>query len=99
MNLAGLPAQVVTRAYHLWALRAPDAVRRVAANWALHAIGGENSVRLGFLTDTSGRLAEFEHTDDYLSIAATRRTVAELDPHSSCSAPPGASVCSSSTGR
>lgn len=33
--------------------------RRVAANWALHALRGETSVRLGFLTDTSGRLAEF----------------------------------------
>lgn len=72
IDLAGLPAQVVTRGYHLWALRAPDAVARVATNWALHGVGGDNAVRLGFFTDTSGRLAEFEHTDDYLTPAEVR---------------------------
>jgi NADH:ubiquinone reductase (H+-translocating) len=75
IGLAGLPAQVVTRGYHLWALRAPDAVARVATNWALHGVGGNNAVRLGFFTDTSGRLAEFEHTDDYLSPAEVRAAV------------------------
>lgn len=67
IDLSGLPAQVVTRAYHLWALRAPDAVARVAVNWVLHGAGGTNSVRLGFLAGSSGRLAEFEPTDDYLT--------------------------------
>jgi NADH dehydrogenase len=67
IDLAGLPAQVVTRGYHLWALRAPNAVARVAANWAVHGVGGDDSVRLGFHTDSSGRLAEFEHTDEYLT--------------------------------
>ena len=67
VSVSGMPAQVLARGYHLWALRAPDAVRRVATNWALHRLGGDSSVRLGFLTGSSGRLAEFEHTDDYLS--------------------------------
>jgi NADH dehydrogenase len=67
VDLTGLPAQFVTRGYHLAALGTPAAMARVAGNWALHGVGGANAVRLGFLTDTSGRLAEFEQTDDYLT--------------------------------
>jgi NADH dehydrogenase len=73
--LAGLPAQAVTRGYHLWALRAPGAVARVATNWALHAAGMSNAVRLGFLGGSTGRLAEFEHTDDYLTPEQVRAAV------------------------
>ena len=36
------------------------AVARVATSWALRAVEGQNPVRLGFLTDRSGRLGEFE---------------------------------------
>jgi NADH:ubiquinone reductase (H+-translocating) len=75
IDLAGLPAQVVTRGYHLWALRAPDAVARVATNWALHGVGGTNAVRLGFLGGATGRLADFEHTDDYLTPEQVRAVV------------------------
>jgi len=41
-----------------------------------HGVGGENAVRMGFLADSSGRLAEFEHTDDYLT-GPQAREVAE----------------------
>jgi NADH dehydrogenase len=75
IDLRGLPAQIVTRGYHLWALRAPDAVVRVATNWALHGVGGTNAVRLGFLGERTGRLAEFEHTDDYLTPEQVREVV------------------------
>ncbi len=75
IGLAGLPAQVVTRGYHLWALRAPGAVARVAVNWALHAAGMSNAVRLGFLGGSTGRLAEFEHIDDYLTPEQVREVV------------------------
>lgn len=67
IDLSGLPAQAVTRGYHLWALRDPGAVARVATNWALHGLGRSNAVRLGFLGGSTGRLAEFEHIDDYLT--------------------------------
>ena len=76
IGLAGAPAAAVTRGYHLWALGSPTAIARVASNWALHAVQGENTVRLGFLTGSSGRLAEFEHTDDYLDPAQVRAAVA-----------------------
>jgi NADH:ubiquinone reductase (H+-translocating) len=75
IDLAGLPAQAVTRGYHLWALRAPGAVTRVATNWVLHAAGMSNAVRLGFLGSSTGRLAEFEHTDDYLTPEQVRAVV------------------------
>ncbi|MCD2191093.1 NAD(P)/FAD-dependent oxidoreductase [Actinomycetospora soli] len=72
VDLAGLPAQAVTRGYHLWALRSPGAVARVATNWALHGLGASHAVRMGFLTGASGRLAEFEQTDDYLTADQAR---------------------------
>ncbi|NMO89135.1 FAD-dependent oxidoreductase [Actinomycetospora sp. TBRC 11914] len=75
VDLSGRPAQVVTRGYHLAAMGAPVAMARVAGNWALHAATGNSSVRLGFLTRSSGRLAEFEHTDDYLTPEQARRAV------------------------
>ncbi|GLZ54085.1 FAD-dependent oxidoreductase [Actinomycetospora sp. NBRC 106378] len=74
--LAGLPAQAVTRGYHLWALRSPGAVARVATNWALHGLGASHAVRMGFLTNASGRLAEFEQTDDYLTLDQARAAAA-----------------------
>ncbi|WP_433783827.1 NAD(P)/FAD-dependent oxidoreductase [Actinomycetospora sp. CA-101289] len=76
IGLAGAPAAAVTRGYHLWALGAPTAMARVAGNWALRSVQGESTVRLGFLTGSSGRLAEFEHTDDYLEPAQVRAAVA-----------------------
>lgn len=72
VNLTGRPAQLVTRGYHLWALRAPKPVIRAATNWVLHGLGSENPVRLGFLTGSSGRLAEFEHTHHYLTVEQAR---------------------------
>ena len=35
-------------------------------------------MRLGFLTDRSGRLGEFEHTDDYLDAAEVRAAIAAV---------------------
>lgn len=78
IDLSGIPGAAVTRAYHLWALHAPAAMTRVATNWALGALHGASAVRLGFLHGTSGRLAEFEHTDDYLDVEATRAAIAAL---------------------
>ena len=72
VDLTGIPAAAVTRGYHLLALGAPDAAARVAANWALHGVGGDSAVRLG-LSSASGRLEEFEHTDDYLTPERARR--------------------------
>jgi NADH:ubiquinone reductase (H+-translocating) len=64
--LTGRPAQLVTCGYHLMSMGAPDSMRRVAANWLLHAIGGHSPVRLGFKEGATGLLADFEATDDYV---------------------------------
>lgn len=76
VGLSGSVAAALTRGYHLWALRAPAAVTRVATNWVLGAVQGRNTVRLGFLTGASGRLAEFEHIDDYLDPEQARDAIA-----------------------
>ncbi|MHC1562096.1 NAD(P)/FAD-dependent oxidoreductase [Actinomycetospora sp. C-140] len=78
IDLSGGVAAAVTKAYHLWAIRAPATMTRVASNWVLGALHGASAVRLGFLTGASGRLAEFEHTDDYLDPAQVREAIARL---------------------
>ncbi|MFE4815675.1 NAD(P)/FAD-dependent oxidoreductase [Streptomyces sp. NPDC056704] len=67
IGLKGVPAQVVARGYHLYALRTGSARFRTAANWFLHAVAGDDFVRTGFLADRKGTLREFEHTDTYLT--------------------------------
>ena len=79
VDLSGWPAQVVTRGYHLAAMGAPATMARVAGNWALHAASGSSPVRLGFATRSSGRLAEFEHTDDYLTPEQAARVAEQGD--------------------
>ncbi|MGH3628662.1 MAG: NAD(P)/FAD-dependent oxidoreductase, partial [Sciscionella sp.] len=67
ITLSGLPAQVVTRAYHLAAL--PTFSRRaiVGADWLLHAVAGDPLVRLGFLSSRTGTLIDLENTEQYLN--------------------------------
>lgn len=71
--LSGLAAQAVTLGYHLYALQRGATRARVAAGWLLHATtGGPELVRLGFLAQREGTLADFEHTDASLSPDETR---------------------------
>ncbi|MGW7519635.1 NAD(P)/FAD-dependent oxidoreductase [Streptomyces sp. NPDC054796] len=65
-ELAGLPAQFVTRGYHIAALRTAPARFRTAANWVLNAATGDDFVRTGFLARRPGTLEDFERTDSYL---------------------------------
>ncbi|MFF7886695.1 NAD(P)/FAD-dependent oxidoreductase [Streptomyces sp. NPDC020794] len=67
IGLKGVPAQVVARGYHLYALRTGTARIRTATNWFLNAVAGDDFVRTGFLADRKGTLREFEHTDRYLT--------------------------------
>jgi NADH dehydrogenase len=66
-ELRGLPAQLITRGYHLATLPSIRARARVAANWGLHAFAGDDFVRLGFLASSTGSLSDFEHTHAYLT--------------------------------
>ncbi|EHR61051.1 NAD(P)/FAD-dependent oxidoreductase [Saccharomonospora cyanea] len=65
--LTGLPAQAVTRGYHMVALHTSVARARVLTNWVLNATSGDDYVRMGFLANQPATLRELEHTDAYLS--------------------------------
>ncbi|MFE2561963.1 NAD(P)/FAD-dependent oxidoreductase [Streptomyces sp. NPDC059352] len=67
VELHGMPAQAVARAYHWSALRTNVAKTRVMTNWLLNAVAGDDFVRTGFLASKSGTLRDFERTDVYLT--------------------------------
>ncbi|WP_151480546.1 NAD(P)/FAD-dependent oxidoreductase [Streptomyces albicerus] len=67
VELHGLPALVVARGYHWSALRTNVAKVRVATNWALNTVGGDDFVRTGLLSRTSATLRDFEHSSAYLT--------------------------------
>jgi NADH dehydrogenase len=75
IELRGLPAQVVARGYHWSALRTNVAKVRVATNWTLNALAGDDFVRTGFQARKPATLKDFEYTDSYLSPEQVRDRV------------------------
>ncbi|MRH89317.1 NAD(P)/FAD-dependent oxidoreductase [Nocardia sp. SYP-A9097] len=67
IGLRGAPAQLVTRGYHLLATRTFAARSRIALNWALHSVAGDDFVRLGISDGAPHTIGDFERTGDYLS--------------------------------
>lgn len=67
LELKGMPAQAVTRGYHLFALPLMRTRARVVANWILHLFGGDDFIRIGFLADRKATVDEFEGTTSYLT--------------------------------
>ena len=67
IELSGLPAQAVTRAYHLMALRTMVARFRTVANWGLNAVTGDDFLRTGFVSRRPATLRDMEATDAYLT--------------------------------
>jgi NADH dehydrogenase len=67
IELRGLPAQFAARGYHWAALRTNVAKVRVATNWTLNALAGDDFVRTGFQARKPATLKDFEYTDSYLS--------------------------------
>ncbi|WP_433410447.1 NAD(P)/FAD-dependent oxidoreductase [Saccharomonospora azurea] len=67
VSLKGLPAQTVTRGYHMLALHTRVAKARVLTNWLLNATAGDDYVRMGFLANQPATLRHLERTDAYLS--------------------------------
>ncbi|MFF7178363.1 FAD-dependent oxidoreductase [Streptomyces sp. NPDC008121] len=78
IELHGMPAQAVARAYHWSALRTNVAKTRVMTNWLLNAIAGDDFVRTGFLASKAGTLRDFEYTDAYLTPDQVRAHTASL---------------------
>lgn len=56
LPLTGLPAKVVTKAYHLYALPAAGNRLRVAADWALNLVSRPIAAQLGLVAPAAGRL-------------------------------------------
>lgn len=77
LNLHGLPAQVVSRGYHLSALPSMRARSKAAASWVTHAALGEDYVRVGDDAGT-GTLGELRAEARYLSADEARALADEL---------------------
>ncbi|MFE1230667.1 NAD(P)/FAD-dependent oxidoreductase [Streptomyces sp. NPDC058745] len=75
VELRGLPAQIVARGYHWSALRTGVAKARVATNWLLNAVAGDDFVRTGFQARKPAKLKDFEYTDSYLTPDQVREHV------------------------
>ncbi|TDD95855.1 NAD(P)/FAD-dependent oxidoreductase [Actinomadura rubrisoli] len=62
VELTGVPAQLVTRGYHLLTTPSVQARARVAGDWLLHAVAGDDLIRLGLFDTRTGSLADLEHS-------------------------------------
>lgn len=78
-NLTGLPAQLVTRGYHLAALPSVRTRAKASADWLIHAGLGEDFVRVGLLDTAPTGLGE---QVDYLSADQARAVAPGLPPTS-----------------
>ncbi|MFR9798425.1 NAD(P)/FAD-dependent oxidoreductase [Streptomyces sp. MS06] len=80
VELHGLPAQFAARGYHWWAMRTNVAKVRVATNWTLNAVAGDDFVRTGFQARRPAKLKDFEYTHTYLAPEQVRAHVEEGRP-------------------
>ncbi|MFD4975703.1 NAD(P)/FAD-dependent oxidoreductase [Streptomyces sp. NPDC058424] len=80
LELRGVPAQAVARGYHLGALRTNVAKTRVAINWLLNAVAGDDFVRTGFQARKPAKLKDFEYTDRYMTPEQVREHVEGARP-------------------
>jgi NADH dehydrogenase len=62
LPLTGLPAKVVTKAYHLYALPGAANRLRVAADWALNLVSRPIAAQLGLVDRAAARLDREAHT-------------------------------------
>ncbi|NYJ06017.1 NAD(P)/FAD-dependent oxidoreductase [Petropleomorpha daqingensis] len=60
LSLTGLPAKVVTKAYHLYALPTAGNRLRVAADWAINTVSRPIAAQLGLVDPARGRLGAAE---------------------------------------
>lgn len=84
VELSGLPAQLVTRGYHLAALRTGNARLRTATSWLLDATTGNDLFRTGYLSGRHATLAGFEHTGDYPTPERVRELAADSSVPGEC---------------
>ncbi|MYR57439.1 NAD(P)/FAD-dependent oxidoreductase, partial [Streptomyces sp. SID625] len=68
------------RGYHLGALRTNVAKVRVATNWLLNAVAGDDFVRTGFQARKPAKLKDFEYTDAYMTAQQVQEYVEKTRP-------------------
>lgn len=66
VGLRGIPAQFVARSYHLMALRTVVARARVAFDWGVHGLFGDDFLRIGYGDYDQHTIGGFEQTGCYL---------------------------------
>jgi NADH dehydrogenase len=74
--LTGIPAKIVTKGYHLFALPAPANRLRVAADWAVNLISRPIAAQVGLVDPAAARLNAEE-----LEGAAGSETAPDGDGH------------------
>lgn len=77
-NLHGLPAQIVTRGYHIGALPSLRARGKVAIDWLEPACLGDDFVRVGLGASTDGTLGAIDAQVAYLTAAEAKAAARDL---------------------
>ncbi|MFF0613687.1 NAD(P)/FAD-dependent oxidoreductase [Nocardia tengchongensis] len=78
IGLRGVPAQFVARGYHLMALRTIVARARVAFDWTVHGLGGDDFLRIGYGDHQVHTIGGFEQSGCYLPADEVPRVVKSL---------------------
>jgi NADH dehydrogenase len=71
ISLTGLPAKVVTKAYHLYALPSAGNRLRVVGDWAINLVSRPIAVQLGLVAPAAGRLDAEDRTRARVSEAGS----------------------------
>lgn len=77
-NLHGLPAQIVTRGYHLGALPSLRSRSKAITDWLAHAVLGDDFVRIGLCDTQDGTLDAVDTQINYLTAEETREVIGSL---------------------
>ncbi|MGV9833485.1 NAD(P)/FAD-dependent oxidoreductase [Nocardia niigatensis] len=81
IGLRGIPAQFVARSYHLMALRTVVARARVAFDWTVHGLSGDDFLRIGYGDYRTHTIGGFEQSGCYLQADEVPRVLKGLgDP-------------------
>ncbi|MFJ4654953.1 NAD(P)/FAD-dependent oxidoreductase [Nocardia sp. NPDC088792] len=79
IGLRGIPAQFVARGYHLMALRTFVARARVAFDWTVHGLSGDDFLRIGYGDYGTHTIGGFEQTGCYLAVDEVPLLLKALD--------------------
>lgn len=77
-NLHGLPAQIITRSYHLSALPSLRSRSKTITDWLVHSLLGDDFVRIGLRDTEDGTLRAIDAQISYLTAEETRSLVGSL---------------------